>query len=57
MNIERFRKIIEYSAKNRKEMESEVRRFYSLAGISADKDVLNIMQIVRPIFRKRDFWF
>lgn len=56
MNIERFRKIIEYSYTNRKEMESKIKEFYSFAGMSSDKEVLNIMQIARPSFREKGYF-
>ncbi len=55
MNIERLRKIIQYSTANRKEIESKVKRFYSFTGIGNDQDVLNILQIVRPAFQKKGF--
>ena len=55
MNIERLRKIIQYSAVNREDIESKVKKFYSFTGISNDQDVLNIFQIVRPAFQKRGF--
>lgn len=55
MNIERLRKIIEYSSINRDNMESKVKNFYSFAGMSSDKEVLNIMQIARPSFRKKGY--
>lgn len=55
MNIERLRKIIEYSVANRDEMESKVKNFYSFVGMTSDQDVLNIMQIVRPSFLKKGY--
>lgn len=55
MNIERFRKIIEYSDANREDMESKVKNFYSFVGMSSDKEVLNIMQIARPSFREKGY--
>lgn len=55
MNIERFRKIIEYSDANRDEMESKVNDFYSFIGMSGDKTVLNIMQIARTSFRRKGY--
>lgn len=55
MKIERLRKIIEYSIANRADIESKVKNFYSFTGISSDKDVLNILQIVRQIFRRKGF--
>ena len=55
MDIERFRKIIEYSDANRNEMESKVKNFYSFVGMSSDKEVLNIMQIARPSFKRKGY--
>ncbi len=55
MDIERFRKIMEYSDANRNEMESKVKNFYSFVGMSSDKEVLNIMQITRPSFQKKGY--
>lgn len=55
MNIERLRKIIEYSDANRDDMESKVKNFYSFVGMSSDKEVLNIMQIVRPSFWEKGY--
>lgn len=55
MDIKRLRKIIKYSDANRDDMESKVKSFYSFAGMSSDKDVLNIMQIVRPSFKKKGY--
>ncbi len=55
MNIERLRKIIEYSDSNREEMEHKIKRFYSFVGMSSDQEVLNIMQIVRPSFKKKGY--
>ena len=55
MNIERLRKIIEYSDANRDGMETEVKNFYSFVGMSSDKEVLNIMQIVKTSFRRKGY--
>ena len=55
MNINRFRKIIEYSDLNKDDIESKVRKFYSLAGMSSDKEVLNILQIVRTSLLKKSY--
>lgn len=55
MKIDRLRKIIEYSEKNRMQMNSKVAKFYSFTGISEDKDMLNILQIVRPALRQRGY--
>lgn len=55
MNIERLRKIIKYCDANRDDMESKVKNFYSFAGMSSDKEVLNIMQIARTSFREKGY--
>lgn len=55
MNIERLRKIIEYSDMNKDDIEAKVKNFYSFAGMSNDKEVLNIMQIVRPSFQEKGY--
>ncbi len=55
MNAEHLRKIIEYSDVHRADMETKVKNFYSFAGMSSDKEVLNIMQIVRPSFQKKGY--
>lgn len=55
MNMERFRKILEYSEINKNDMESKVKNFYSFAGMSSDKEVLNIMQIARPSFKQKGY--
>ena len=36
-------------------MNSKVAKFYSFTGISEDKDMLNILQIVRPALRQRGY--
>ena len=55
MNIERLRKIIEYSDANTDDIDSKVKNFYSFSGMSSDKEVLNIMQIIRPSFKKKGY--
>lgn len=55
MNIERLRKIIQYSDSNRDAITIKVNNFYSFAGMSSEKEVLNIMQIMRPSFHKKGY--
>lgn len=55
MNAERLRRIIEFSDIHRDDIESKVKDFYSFSGMSSDKEVLNIMQIVRPSFEKKGY--
>ncbi len=56
MNIERLKKILEYSKNNQVEIFSMVRRFFSFSGLDSDNDVLNILQIVRSSFRKKGYF-
>lgn len=55
MNIERLRRIIEYSDANRDDMGSKIKNFYFSVGMSGDKEVLNIMQIIRPSFQEKGY--
>lgn len=55
MNIGRLRKIIEYSDANRDDMEAKAKDFYAFAGMGGDRGVLNMMQIVRPSFRRKGY--
>lgn len=55
MNVERLRKIIEYSDKKHEEIYSKVKQFCSFSGIEYDNDLLNILQIVRSSFKKKGF--
>ena len=56
MNIERLRKIIRYSSANRQEMDEKIRDFYSFAGMTSNKELLNIMQIARSAFEKKKYF-
>ena len=55
MNVERLRKIITYSEKNRGETNLRVKKFCSLTGIEYENDVMNILQIVRSAFQKKGY--
>lgn len=55
MNIDRLRKILAYSKKNRDEINSKIKIFCSFAGIEYDIDLLNIFQIVRNSFRRKGY--
>lgn len=55
MNINRLRKILKYSSADRADIETKVRNFYSFAGMSSDKEVLNILQIARASFKKKGY--
>ena len=56
MNIERLRKIIAYSDKNREDIYSMVKRFCAFTKIEYDSDLLNILQIVRSSFEKKGYF-
>ena len=47
MDIERLRKIMEYSNSHRDEIALKVRKFYAFSDMSSDTEVINIMQIAR----------
>ena len=55
MNVERLRKIIEYSSDNREDIEKKVMNFYSFTGINNGEDIRNILQIVRSSFRRKSY--
>ena len=55
MNFERFQNIIEYSQKNKDEITKQVRDLYSQMDMDYDRDLLNIMLIIRPLFIKKQY--
>lgn len=55
MDYTRLRKIINYSTGHYGEIDSMVKRFCSFAGIDHDRDLLNILQIVRSSFVKKGY--
>lgn len=55
MNIERLRKIIEYSHANRENMEMKLNEFYNFAGMNNCQEMRNIMQIVKVSFFNKGF--
>lgn len=56
MNVERLRKIIAYSEKNREETNALIKKFCAFTGLEYENDVLNIMQIVRSSFHRIGYW-
>lgn len=56
MQIEHFKEIIAYSKKNRDEMNEKIRAFYSLASMENQSELLNLVQVLRPIFRAKRFF-
>ena len=55
MNIERLRKILEHSEKYRDDILVKVQDFHSFAGVERQRDVRNILPIVRPALRRKGY--
>lgn len=55
MKFEKFRIIVDYNRKNQDKMTAKVRDFYFKMGMNYEKDLLNIMMIVRPLFYKKNY--
>ena len=55
MDFDRFKKIIDYNQKNQDEITRRVKDLYSKADIDYERDLLNIMQVVRPLFEKKRY--
>lgn len=55
MDINRFRKIIEYSKASCDEIEHSIRKFCSVMNIKSDSDVRDVLLLVREVFVKRGF--
>lgn len=53
MDIKRLRKIIQYGDCHKEEMEEKIRSFCSFAGISNDKELLNIYADRKTIFSEK----
>ena len=55
MDSKRLRKIIAYSRENKARIETKIKEFYSYADMDNEKDWLNLMQIARPLFKKKGY--
>lgn len=55
MDVNRFKRILEYSKRNRTIMEDKVREFYVCSGMETNNAFLNLMQIVRPLFQDKGY--
>lgn len=55
MDINRFKRIIEYSRENLDEIELKIRKFYAVMNIKSDSDVRDVLLLVREVFLKRGF--
>lgn len=56
MDINRLRQILKFSAENSEAMEAKIKHFFSLARMEGDRDVLNLMQIARPLFWTKHYY-
>ena len=55
MKFDKFQSIVEYNRKNREKITAVVRDFYYKMGMNYEKELLNIMMIIRPVFSKRNY--
>lgn len=55
MDINRFKKIVEYSEANHDDIEYKIKRFCSVMNIKSDSDVRDILLLVREVFMRRGF--
>lgn len=55
MRFEKFRSILEYNYKNQNDISAKVRDFYFQMNMNYDKDLLNLMMVVRPLFNKKNY--
>lgn len=57
MNIDRFKKIVEYCQTNSQDIEYKIRNFYSAMNIYSDTGVRDVLLSVREAFLRRGFIF
>ena len=55
MRFEKFRSILDYNGKNQNDIAVRVRDFYFQMNMNYDKDLLNLMMVVRPLFNKKNY--
>lgn len=53
MQFEKFQSIIDFNRKNQEIIASKVKDFYFKMGMNYEKDLLNLMMIVRPLFNEK----
>ncbi|WP_310602683.1 ImmA/IrrE family metallo-endopeptidase [Anaerosporobacter sp.] len=56
MKFERFKKIIEYNHEHQNELAEKVRNFYLQMNFDYEKEVLNLMRIVKPLFNEKKYF-
>lgn len=55
MEFERFRQIIAYSRAHREDVYEQVKDFYEQVSMDYGRDVLNVMQVVRPLLEEKRY--
>ena len=55
MKFSKFQKIVEFNRRNQEDIAGKVGDFYHKIGMNYEKDLLNIMMIVRPLFNKKNY--
>ena len=55
MKFDKFQSIVEFNRKHQDAIAVKVKDFYFKMGMNYDKDLLNIMMIVRPLFNKKNY--
>lgn len=55
MRFDKFQTIVKFNNENQENIASRVRDFYFKMGMNYEKDLLNIMTVVRPVLRKKDY--
>lgn len=55
MKFDKFQAIVEFNRRNQDSIAAKVSDFYFKMGMNYEKDLLNIMMIVRPLFLKKKY--
>ena len=55
MDINRLKRVIEFSKKNRDMIEVQIKELFAFARMDGGQNVLNLAQIVRPLFLNKGF--
>lgn len=55
MKFDKFQKIVEFNRRNQENIAAKVKDFYFKMGMNYEKDLLNIMMIVRPLFNQKNY--
>ena len=55
MTFERFENIVKYNCEHQQEAVEKVRDLYSRIDMNFEQDLLNVMMVVRPLFRENNY--